>query len=377
MNPSVVVKRPRGRPRTRFPEGTNKNAKNVHVTKWKAIAPDKPTWKTGLVKVAENVKDVDTTEVISIDGDDEGANDIIEEDIEELPNSKNNSENDNSMEVISLIDEESSSDEEKDTPIGTAKVSFLDPENRKIHKFIKILNAEDENELINVEDVSSDSDVEEIIENEKRIYITIDPDDYKKVMKEKSNQEEQKKVIKASPEESKINKNKNKSVHEGKKKIKKSKLMTSSPRNSNTEGIDLPINFINNLNESVSSEPSDSLKGPNIPKAICCHSCSFVCFKEEELTFHIAVKHPSKELLRTYTAAEIQELEREMRDQADDCSSCSQALWYLPTLRAHALIHLTGQVGCEACHHGTSVIKLLMDHLESHVGSEEEEDSDL
>lgn len=119
------------------------------------------------------------------------------------------------------------------------------------------------------------------------------------------------------------------------------------------------------------------MKGPNIPKAICCHSCSFVCFKEEELTFHIAVKHPSKESLRTYTAAEIQELEREMRDQADDCSSCSQALWYLPTLRAHALIHLTGQVGCEACHHGTSVIKLLMDHLESHVGSEEEEDSDL
>lgn len=56
MNPPVVGKRPRGRPRTRFPEGTNKNTKNVHVAKWKSVAQDKQTWKTGLVKVATNVK---------------------------------------------------------------------------------------------------------------------------------------------------------------------------------------------------------------------------------------------------------------------------------------------------------------------------------
>ncbi|XP_066902547.1 DNA ligase 1 isoform X2 [Halyomorpha halys] len=346
-NTTVVGKRPRGRPRT----------KDLHLAKWKTTTQDKPKWKSGIVKLAPNPKDVVPVEVISLDGDDEEANEIIgEEDIEELLDNKNNSENDNSMEVISLVDEESSSDEDKDTPIGTAKVSFLDDENRKIHRYVKILNAEDENELIDVEDVSSDSDIEEVIESEKRIYITIDPDDYKKVMKEKSTPEDQKKVTKASPEDFKKIKNKNKTIIEGKKKLKKNRFIIDSQMKSSLE---------------------DSLKGPNIPKAICCHSCSFVCFKEEELTFHIAVKHPSKaEVLRTYTAAEIQELEREMRDQADDCSSCSQALWYLPTLRAHAMIHLTGQVGCEACHHGTSVIKLLMDHLESHVGSEEEEDSD-
>ena len=92
---------------------------------------------------------------------------------------------------------------------------------------------------------------------------------------------------------------------------------------------------------------------------------------------HIAVNHPSKvESVRTYTVAEIQELEREMRDQAESCSPCSQALWYLPTLRKHAAIHINGKHGCEACHHGTSVIRLLMEHLESHVSSEEEEEED-